>query len=58
MTDKLNWYKKGVKDGIPIGLGYFAVAFTLGIMAQKNGLAPFEAMLTALLTHLPKRWLK
>ena len=51
MKDKLNWYKKGVKDGIPIGLGYFAVAFTLGIMAQKNGLAPFEAMLTALLTN-------
>lgn len=51
MNDKLKYYKKGLKDGIPIGLGYFAVAFTLGIMAQKNGLTPFQAMLTALLTN-------
>ncbi len=51
MTDKLIWYKKGFKDGIPIGLGYFAVAFTLGIMAQKSGLTAFEAMLTAALTN-------
>ncbi len=51
MTDKLKWYKKGAKDGIPIGLGYFAVAFTLGIMAEKSGLTPFEAMLTAALTN-------
>lgn len=51
MTDRLKWYKKGVSDGIPICLGYFAVAFTLGIMAQKCGLTPFEAILTAALTN-------
>lgn len=51
MTDRLKWYKKGVKDGIPICLGYFAVSFTLGIMARKNGLTAFEAMLTAALTN-------
>ena len=26
-------FRKGVKDGIPIGLGYFAVSFTFGMMA-------------------------
>ena len=51
MTDRLIWYKKGFKDGIPIGLGYFAVAFTLGIMAEKSGLSPLQAMLTAALTN-------
>lgn len=51
MTDKLIFYKKGLKDGIPIALGYFAVSFTLGIMAEKNGLLPLQAMLTAALTN-------
>ena len=51
MSDKLKFYKKGLKDGIPIALGYFAVSFTLGIMAEKNGLLPLQAMLTAALTN-------
>ena len=51
MTDKFKRYKKGFRDGIPIGLGYFAVAFSLGIMAQKSGLTAFQAMLTAALTN-------
>lgn len=45
------WYKKGLVDGIPIGLGYFAVAFTLGIVAKKAGLTPFQALLAAGLTN-------
>ena len=32
---KRTWFAKGMKDGIPIALGYFAVAFTLG-SAEKN----------------------
>ena len=40
--DNKFWYKKGVKDGIPIALGYFAVAFTLGIAAEKAGLTAFQ----------------
>ena len=51
MKDNLNFYKKGIRDGIPICLGYFAVSFTLGIMAEKNGLLPLQAMLTAALTN-------
>ena len=36
------WYKKGLTDGIPIALGYFAVAFTLGIAAEKAGLTAIQ----------------
>ena len=32
-------FRKGVKDGIPIGLGYFAVSFTFGMMAVADGLS-------------------
>ena len=31
-------FKSGLKDGIPIGLGYLAVSFTFGIMASGAGL--------------------
>lgn len=51
MTLNAKWYKRGMKDGIPIGLGYFAVAFTLGIVAKKAGLTAFQALLTAGLTN-------
>ena len=38
MTDiNKRLFRKGVKDGIPIGLGYFAVSFTLGIAAKNAG---------------------
>lgn len=37
------WYLRGMRDGIPIGLGYFAVAFTLGITAKKAGLTALQA---------------
>ncbi len=46
-----SWYKKGLRDGLPIALGYFAVAFTLGITAKNAGLSAFEALLTAGLTN-------
>ena len=39
---------KGAKDAIPIGLGYFAVALTLGITAKNAGITPFQAMLASL----------
>ena len=32
-------FKKGLKDGFPIGLGYLPLAFTLGVGASKLGLA-------------------
>lgn len=42
---------QGLRDGIPIGLGYFAVAFSLGIAAKNAGLTPFQAFLTSALCH-------
>lgn len=41
-------FKKGVKNGIPIALGYFAVAFALGITASNAGLTPLQATLASL----------
>ena len=34
--------ENGIHDGIPIALGYFVVAFTLGIAARNAGLTPFR----------------
>ncbi len=51
MSENSKWYVKGIRDGIPIGLGYFAVAFTLGIVAKNAGLSAFQAMLAAALTN-------
>ena len=34
--------QEGVRDGMPIALGYFVVAFTLGIAARNAGLSPFQ----------------
>lgn len=39
---------KGMKDGIPIALGYLAVSFTLGIAAKKAGLNALESTIMSL----------
>lgn len=44
MNDNIAQWKNGIKDGIPICLGYFAVSFTFGIMAKNAGLTPLEAV--------------
>lgn len=44
-------FRKGARDGIPIGLGYFAVAFSLGITAKNAGVSPFQGFLMSLLTN-------
>ncbi len=41
-------FKQGVMDGIPIGLGYFAVSFTFGMAAVTGGLTIWEAVLISL----------
>ncbi len=40
----LQW-RKGVRDGIPIALGYLAVSFSFGIVAKKAGLTAFQGPL-------------
>lgn len=38
-------FKKGLKNGIPIFLGYLAVSFTFGIQAKSMGIATWQAVL-------------
>ena len=42
-------FKEGLKDGIPICLGYIAVSFAFGIEASKIGMTTFQAAMTSLL---------
>lgn len=44
MDNKRN-YIEGMRDGIPIALGYLAVSFTLGIAARNAGISAFQATL-------------
>jgi len=43
--------KEGFKAGIPIGLGYFAVSFSLGIVAANAGLNAIQGFITSLLCN-------
>ena len=43
-----NNIKEGLKDGIPIALGYFSVSFTFGMLAVNSGMAPLHAVLISL----------
>ena len=45
--DKSAFYE-GLRDGIPIGLGYFAVAFSLGIAYRNAGITAFQGFLTSI----------
>ena len=38
-------FKKGLSDGIPIGLGYFSVSFGFGILAMSSHISAFFAWL-------------
>lgn len=42
---------QGYRHGIPIGLGYFAVAFSLGIAARDYGFSAFQGFFASLITY-------
>ena len=42
-------FLEGMRDGLPIGLGYFAVSFSLGIVARNASLTPFQGFIASLL---------
>lgn len=46
---KKKTFFEGVKDGIPIGLGYFAVAFSIGIVAKTASLSPIQGFVASFL---------
>ena len=47
VLNKRSAFLNGLRDGIPIGLGYFAVSFSLGIEAQNVGLSFFQSFLAS-----------
>ena len=41
-------FRKGMQDGVPIALGYFAVAFTLGIAARNAGVTALQSFVISM----------
>ncbi|MBR6485947.1 MAG: branched-chain amino acid ABC transporter permease, partial [Lachnospiraceae bacterium] len=50
-SDKKHAYKNGLRDGLPIAMGYFAVAFSLGFMAKKCTLTPLQGFIGSFFTR-------
>ena len=50
MTNKKQ-FLRGMRAGVPISLGYFAVALSLGMAAAKAGMTAFQATLTSFLIN-------
>lgn len=42
-------FLQGIKDGIPIGLGYLSVSFAFGIFAVESGLTVWQTLLISML---------
>ena len=49
LKDRKKWFIKGLKDGIPIMLGYFAVSIALGIAAKNAGMTAPQATIASAL---------
>ena len=49
LTDRKKWFFKGLKDGVPIMLGYFAVSIALGISARNAGMTAPQATIASAL---------
>ncbi len=45
-----NEFLRGVRAGVPIGLGYFPVSFSFGILAVSLGFYPWQAILISMIT--------
>lgn len=44
-------FKDGLRSGLPISLGYFAVSFSLGILMRNAGLDPLQGLVMSLLNN-------
>ena len=49
MADRKQWFLRGIKHGIPIMLGYFAVSIALGISARNAGMTAAQATIASAL---------
>ncbi len=45
MTGKKHFFTQGLRDGLPIALGYFTVSLSLGIVMSAAGISPFAGAL-------------
>ncbi len=45
----MNSLKKGILDGLPIGLGYLAVSFSFGILGTNSGLKVWQTVLISMI---------
>ena len=50
-TENRRALMEGFRDGTPIGLGYFVVGFSLGIVAKYVGLSPLQGFVLSLLNN-------
>ena len=50
-TTNRSVFLQGMRDGIPIGLGYFAVAFSLGITARDCGFSALQGFIASITTY-------
>ena len=50
-VEKKREFRQGLRNGLPIGLGYFAVAFSLGIAAKSAKLTAFQGFIASLFTY-------
>ena len=41
----------GLRDAVPVGLGYFAVSFSLGIACKNAGVTAFQGLVLSLLNN-------
>lgn len=48
-AEKKKAFLDGLRDGVPIALGYFAVAFSLGIAARNAGLTAVQGFIASML---------
>lgn len=51
MKQNKNVFLQGMRDGIPIALGYLAVSFSLGITAKNAGLTAFQGFFVSFLCN-------
>jgi predicted branched-subunit amino acid permease len=47
-TYRKNEFRQGIRDGVPIAVGYLSVSFSLGIMVAAGGLSVFQGALMSL----------
>ena len=51
MGDRFSSYSNGLKNGLPISIGYFAVSFSLGILMRNCGLDPLQGLVMSLVNN-------